>query len=262
MSKKLGFALGAGGARGIAHIGFLKAMHENGITPDFIAGSSMGSVVGACYASGMTPDEMYEEAKKLKAFELLDVSFNPLGGGALMRTKKMRKKLANYLGNKTFNELKIPFSAVSVDLITGKAYAFKGDKPVLDYVIASSAIPGVFQPIQKDGKMLVDGVVASRVPVKEVRKMGADVIVAVDVLGKVRELEKKYNMFSLLLRVFDVMDCELSEEKMKKLKPDLLLVPELGEMSQYKFKDIETAFEKGYELGLESVEKIKELIKD
>jgi NTE family protein len=93
MSKKLGFALGAGGSRGVAHIGFLKAMEENGIVPDYISGCSMGSVVGACYAMGMSPDQMMEEVSKLKFTDIFDLSLDPFRNGALLRAKKMHKKL-------------------------------------------------------------------------------------------------------------------------------------------------------------------------
>ncbi len=260
MKKKLGFALGAGGSRGVAHVGFLKAMEENGIIPDYISGCSMGSVVGSCYAVGMTPEQMITEVKKLKASELLDLSLNPLGGGALMRTKKIRKKLGKFIGNTTFNDLKIPFTAVAVDLISGELHDFGGDMPVLDCVIASSTIPSVFQPTEIDGKMYVDGGVLNRVPIKEVRGMGAEVVVAVDVLGETRVCDKRYNIFTLLLRVHDIMDGEITARTFKTETPEVLIKPDLGEMSQYKIKDFEFAYEQGYKAGIENVAKIKELL--
>ena len=102
--KKLGFALGSGGSRGVAHIGFLQAMQENGIEPDCIAGSSMGSVVGACYAAGMSVEEMKNVVFELKALDILDISGNVLKNQALFKSKKMRAKLGEYLGEKTFEE--------------------------------------------------------------------------------------------------------------------------------------------------------------
>ena len=88
MAKKIGFALGAGGSRGVAHIGFLKAMEEMGITPDFVTGSSMGAVVGACYAIGLSPDKMIDEVLKLRFSDIFDLSLNPIGSGALLRAKR------------------------------------------------------------------------------------------------------------------------------------------------------------------------------
>ncbi len=260
MAKKLGFALGSGGARGVAHVGFLKAMEENGITPDYISGSSMGAVVGSCYASGMTADEMMAEVRKLKPSEIFDWSMNPLGNGALMRTKKMTKKLENYLKDLTFNELKIPFVAVTSDLVSGKTFVPDGEKNVLPYVVASSSIPGIFSPAYIDGKALVDGGVGCRVPIAEVREMGAEIVVAVDVLGEIRPLEKRYNMIMVIFRMFEIMDDHLATRQKKKHKANLYLIPDLGDMSQYKFKDLDNAYEVGYKLGLKYAPKIKKLI--
>ncbi len=261
MNKKLGFAFSAGGSRGVAHIGFLKAMEENGIKPDFISGSSMGAVVGACYSAGMNPDQMYAEAIKLKPKQIVSLSANPIGKGALLRSKKMRKKLEQYLGDLTFNQLKIPFTAIATDIISGTSKSFGGDNNVAECVTASSSMPSIFQPLKKDGMLLIDGGVLNRVPVDEVRTLGAEVVVAVDALGETRTLDKKYNIFGVLLRVFDMMDGKITHMSEEKTKPDLFLSPNLGDMSQYKFKDLELAFNKGYELGLKNADKIKELVK-
>ncbi len=260
MKKKLGFALGAGGSRGVAHIGFLKAMEEEGIVPDFISGTSMGSVVGSCYASGMTPDQMKDAVIKLKLSDIFDLSLNPVGSGALLRSQKLQKKLKQFLGNKTFNDLKIPFKCVATDLLSGKATILGGDKSVVTCVAASSTIPSVFKPIQMDDMLLVDGGVTCRVPIRTVREMGADVVVGIDVLGKVRPNDRKFNMVSLLFRMFDICDCELVKYKIQKQNPDLFIEPDLGNMVQFKFKEIPWAIERGYETGKEYAPKIKELI--
>ncbi len=261
MSKKLGFALGAGGSRGVAHIGFLKAMEEAGIKPDYIAGTSMGSVVGACYALGMTADEMMTEVEKLKFSEIFDLSLNPVKNGALLRAKKMRKKLEKYLKGHTFGDLQTPFCAVATDLVTGEPVVLKGKDKLLDGVVASSSIPGVFKPVHRGHKLLVDGGITRRVPIDEVRAMGAEVVVAVDVLGQVKESNKTYNMFTVCLRIVDIMDAQLTKLRRENQKPDLFLEPDLGNMSQYKFKKLREAYEKGYELGKAHVKEILELIK-
>ncbi len=261
MSKKLGFALGAGGSRGVAHVGFLKAMEENGIKPDYIAGTSMGSVVGACYALGMSPDEMIKEVEKLKFSEIFDLSINPIKNGALLRAKKLRKKLQKYFKGYTFDDLKIPFCAVATDLVTGDPIALKGKDKVLDGVVASSSIPGVFKPVEMGDKLLVDGGITRRVPIDQVREMGADVVVAVDVLGKLRPSNKNYNVFSVCLRIVDIMDSQITDHRRANQNPDLFLEPDLGDMSQYKFKDLRTAYDKGYELGKLHAKEIISLLK-
>ena len=150
MKKKLGFALGSGGSRGVAHIGFLRAMEENGVRPDYIVGCSMGAVVGAAYASGFPLDKMEEAVKKLRLLDLIA----PTGKrGGLFDTKKVRKLLEKYIGDITFADLKIPFRCVAVDMITQRVIEFsKGS--LLDAVIASSSIPSVFRPLEKDGMRL------------------------------------------------------------------------------------------------------------
>ena len=260
MRKKLGFALGSGGSRGVAHIGFLKAMEEAGIKPDFVSGCSMGSVVGACYASGMSPEKMRKEVLNLKFSEIFDLSLNPIGNGALLRAKKMRKKLTTYLKNKTISELDIPFCCVAADLVSGKIKRLCGDVSAVEAVAASSSIPGIFRPVQMDDMMLVDGGIKCRVPIQQVRDMGADVVVAVDVLGGLRENNRKYNMLAVLFRMFDIVDCELTSYKTQVDKPDMFLVPDLGDMVQYKFKDMEKAIDIGYELGKSKVDEIKEML--
>lgn len=262
MSKKLGLVLGAGGSRGVAHIGFLRALEEAGIKPDLVTGSSMGSVVGSCYCAGLTPEFMQEEILKLKMSDLLDLSLNPIGNAALLRSKKVYKKLSEYLGNLTFGELKIPFNCVSIDILTGKTVTFLGEDKVVDGVVASSSIPGVFKPLKHGEHMLVDGGIKCRLPIVEAREMGADVVVAVDVLGDVRPCAKKYNIMSVLLRIIEVYDAELTKYRILEEKPDMVLYPDLGDMNQFKFKGMPEAVEKGYQLGLNSVDKIKKLIEE
>lgn len=262
MAKKLGLALGAGGSRGVAHIGFLRALEEENIKPSYISGTSMGSVVGACYAKGFSVDEMQDIVTKLKFSDLFDLSFNPFSNAALLRSQKMRKKLSQYIGEITFSDLKIPFRCVATDIISGKNVVLGEDlnDNVCSAVIASSSIPSIFKPIEIGDKLLIDGGIMCRVPIQTVRDMGADVVVAVDVLGKIRVADKKFNVVTLLSRTFEIEDCELVKYKIKEQKPDLFIEPDLGNMSQYKFKDIEFAIERGYQTGKQYIEEIKKLI--
>lgn len=262
MAKKLGFALGAGGSRGIAHIGFLQAMEENGITPDFVAGSSMGSVVGGCYAAGMTPAEMKEAVFKLKKLDIMDLSANSIKNQAVFKSQKMHKKIEQYVGDKTFNDLEKPFACVAVDLYTGNAVTLDGDKNVAECIAASSSIPVVFKPVKIDNYLLVDGGLRDRLPIKIVKKMGADVVVAVDVLGSLREETKPFNIMTVLFRTIDIYDAGLTEMKLKRHKPDLLIRPEMGNISQYKFNRFQEAYDAGYTAGLENAEIIKKMIED
>lgn len=256
--KTLGFALGSGGSRGVAHIGFLKAMEEAEIYPDYITGCSMGSVVGSAYASGLTTEKMYKAVRGLRLLDLLA----PTGlRGGIFNTKKIRKLLEKYVGDPDFSELKIPFRCVAVDMITQKVVEFSEGK-VLDGVVASSSIPAVFRPTEKDGMRLIDGGILERVPYLSLKDMGADIIVCVDVLGRRSTKEKMPTTFGVLLETIDLMD-NYRTARLKEKHADIIdfwIEPELGDMSQYSLKQVQFAYEKGYEIGQAYTKKIKKAL--
>ncbi len=262
MSKTLGLALGSGGARGVAHVGFLQALEEEGIKPDFIAGCSMGAVVGGCYASGMTTTEMRDIVLKLKKRHIIDLSPKPITQLSLLRSKKIRELLVANVKIKNIEDFPIPFKCVATDLLSGNLHVFdKGEAAVA--IQASSTIPSVFRPIQLEDKLLVDGGCLCRVPVKIVKEMGADVVIAVDVLKNCSEpVEKLDNILALMLRVVDVMDAHTTgviKERDKDMC-DMWLEPEMKGMSQYLIKDLDKAYEEGYAVGKANIRAIKELI--
>ncbi|MBO4323534.1 MAG: patatin-like phospholipase family protein, partial [Clostridia bacterium] len=259
-NKKLGLVLGSGGARGIAHVGFLQALDENGIKPGCIAGCSMGSVVGGLYSKGMKPEEMLSVVKKLKPTDVIDLSVSGFLAKSILKTEKMKKLLEKLFGGVKFKDLKTQFSCNAFDIVGGEPVWFNKkncpDLEVSEAVRASSSIPIVFQPLETpDKKILIDGGVRIRMPIEAVKTMGADVIVGVDVLGKLRETFKDKNIIDRSLRIIDAMDWAQTKKRYEKEKYDLLLMPDLGEMSQYVVKDLLFVYEKGYELGVENVEK-------
>ena len=259
MKKKLGFALGSGGSRGVAHIGFLRAMEEKGVRPDYIVGCSMGAVVGAAYASGFSVDKMEEAVKKLRLLDLVA----PTGKrGGLFDTKKVRKLLEKYIGDITFADLKIPFRCVAVDMITQRVIEFS-EGSLLDAVIASSSIPSVFRPLEKDGMRLIDGGILERVPFMQVKDMGADVVVAVDVLGQRSTKEKCPTTLGVLLEAIDIADNARTRIRRHTYQDqiDFWIEPELGDMSQYVVKNLGFAAEKGYEVGQKYAKEIKAKLK-
>ncbi len=262
--KKFGLALGSGGSRGVAHIGFLQALEEAGIRPDYVTGCSMGSIVGACYCAGISPQDMKDAVIDLKLFDLASLNLAPIRGNGLMKMTRARKRIASLIGEKNFDELEIPFACVATDIIKGRVVVLR-EGNVVDSVIASSSIPGIFTPASIGKyKMLVDGGILERVPTRELRRMGADVIVAVDVLGNLMvEKEVKGTLIDTLLRCIDIMDTRTTQRKhiMRKYV-NLWLEPELGSMDQYAVKDLEFAYQKGYELGKAKTEAIQLLLRD
>ena len=257
--KKLGLALGAGGSRGVAHIGFLKALEEADIKADYIAGASMGAVVGGAYAAGLSVDTMREAVFKLRLWDLLAAAKQK---GGVFGNNKMRGLIAKYVGDITFDQLKIPFHTVAVDMLKQEVVEFS-EGSVVDAIVASASIPAIFHPLVKDGRRLIDGGVLERVPAMRVKKMGADVVVAVDVLGWRNASEKVPGAIGVCLETFDIMDNYRTSAYREKNKKhiDFWLEPDLGDMSQYAMKQIKEAYEKGYELGKANVDAIKKALK-
>jgi NTE family protein len=177
-SGKIGLALGSGSARGWAHIGVIKALTEAGIHVDYVAGTSVGAVVGAVYASGRIDSfkdvVLQLDWKKIAFF--LDVVFPKSG---LIDGNKIAEFIRSHVEEKNIEDLSLPFCAVSTDLATGNEVIIK-DGDIIEAVRASISVPGVFTPVRKNGAILVDGGLVNPVPVSVVREMGADLVIAVD----------------------------------------------------------------------------------
>jgi NTE family protein len=185
---KIGLALGAGGARGWAHIGAIQALNAQGIRPDIVCGTSMGSLVGAAYAAGEL-ERLEEWALSLgwrDVFGLMDFTWR----GGLIRGKKLFEYMRGRFGLQDIASLPMPYGAVATELATGREVWLR-EGHVLDAVRASIAIPGVFAPVLRDGELLVDGALVNPVPVSMCRALGADLVIAVDLgwakLGYYRE---------------------------------------------------------------------------
>ncbi len=192
---RFGLALSGGGARGLAHIGVLMALEQAGIHPCYLAGTSMGGVIAAAYASGLTPDEIQQIAadasQTRNLFRLADISI-PQDG--LFRGERLLAFFDQHLRGCTFTELQIPLTLVSVDLNTGKEIHLR-EGSVAQAARATVSVPGLITPVELDGMRLVDGGLMNNLPVDVVKQMGADVVLAVDV-GMHNDL-----MFQLLARL-------------------------------------------------------------
>lgn len=179
--KTLGYALGSGSARGIAHVGVLKALVAEGLAPDVVAGTSMGAVVGALYAAGLSPEQIESIALGFDMKSLFSLADVTIRSGALLSGEKVEEFLAEHLPA-TFEELRIPFGCVSTDLSRGERTVHtSGD--LIQAVRASLSIPMVFMPVRDGDSVLVDGFLTDPVPVSLTRELGATVTVAVDVTG-------------------------------------------------------------------------------
>jgi len=175
---KIGLALGSGSARGWAHIGVIQALDEIGIDIDYIAGTSIGSVVGSVFAAGNI-NALEEVAVQLDWKQIAHLFDVVLPKSGLIDGKKVAGFVRNHLRELNIEELPIPFCAVSTDLSTGDEVVIReGD--IIEAVRASISIPGIFTPVRNNGRILVDGGLVNPVPVSVVKEMGADFVIAVD----------------------------------------------------------------------------------
>ncbi|HXF54378.1 MAG TPA: patatin-like phospholipase family protein [Hyphomicrobiaceae bacterium] len=175
---RIGIALGGGAARGWAHIGVLRALLEAGIVPDLIAGTSIGAVVGGCFAAGKLA-ELEAFARGLtrrKVFGYLDFNF---AGTGLITGQRLCDRLLEHLGDRTIEDLPVPFTAVATEIGSGhEVWLSRG--PMVDAIRASYALPGIFRPVRINGRWLFDGALVNPIPVTVCRAMGARYVIAVN----------------------------------------------------------------------------------
>lgn len=222
---KIGIALGGGFARGLAHIGVLKVLEEEGIPVDFIAGTSVGSVIGAAYASGSSAKELEELASLVRFKDFSRWSFSRFG---LFSNDKMSVLLRKILHCKTFEELRIPLAVAATDIITGEAAIFtKGD--LVDPVRASCAYPGMFQPVKVDGRLMVDGLLAHAVPAMPLREMGADRVISVYLSAHWVKPGGPRHVFDVIGQCFSIAQDRMCGPW--KAASDIILEPEIGEFA-------------------------------
>ncbi|MCP4625318.1 MAG: hypothetical protein GY850_17630 [bacterium] len=187
--KTVGLVLGSGSSRGWAHIGAIEALEEENIPIDFVAGSSVGSYVGALYASGSLKSlkEFVLKMDGKKVFSYFDVVFPR--SGLLDATKKLKELFSIHTDVDDFSELNIPVLMVATDLVTGKKVVLKSGN-IFSALRATMSIPGIFAPVQVKDRWLVDGGLVDPVPVGVVRALEADVVIAVDLSGGAVSLKK------------------------------------------------------------------------
>jgi len=240
---RVGLALSGGGARGLAHIGVLKVLEQEGVPIDFLAGTSMGGIIAASYAAGLGVDYMAEEARRMgrlrNMIRLMDRSLPARLG--LFEGQKVQQYLASHLGDITFDDLRIPLALVAVDLESGEEVVLRSGS-VVEALRATISLPGVFAPFRLDGRLLVDGGVLNNLPADVVRRMGAEVVIAVDVslnLGELPplvEVEEQHLpltqiplIIETLRRTVAIMETHICTQKLAEARPEVLIRPQLGD---------------------------------
>lgn len=177
---KIGLVLGSGGARGAAHSGVLNVLDREAIPISFIAGSSIGALVGAAYAAGVPLERIEREWRETDAARLFRSFLPTFPRAGLSSGNELRKYLAELLGERRIEDLEMPYAALACDIDTGEAVTIT-DGPLPDAIRASTAIPGIFHPVRRGDRILVDGGLVEPLPIRACRDLGADFIIAVDI---------------------------------------------------------------------------------
>lgn len=189
--KKIGLALSSGAAKGLSHIGVIKAMKEDNVRVDMVSGASIGAIVGACYAKTGDVDHLEKvvnETDLMKLFKLVDLNLALMFKG-FIHGNKVKELLSDLIGDINFNDLKIPLKIVATEVNTGTEVII-GEGSVVEAVRASISLPGIFTPVRVGKKFVMDGGVANPVPVNVVREMGSDYVIACNVFHSAGERKK------------------------------------------------------------------------
>jgi NTE family protein len=249
----LALALGGGAARGFTHIGVIEVIESLGVRPEWVVGTSAGSLVGALYASGMSVIELKKQALALDEAELGDWTITgrgPLKGEAIERL------VNRLLTNKAMESFPIKFAAVATDLFNGKPIYFtRGNAG--QAVRASSSVPGVFEPVSIRGRDYVDGGLVSPIPVSAARALGAKKVIAVDISAKPK-FQNTDSMPQMLLQTFAIMGQQMGATELA--RADVAIIPEVGDLSAGDFTQRLRSIEEGNRATLLHREAIKRLI--
>ena len=251
---KIGLALGGGAARGFAHIGVIKTLEAHGIVPDIIAGTSAGAVVGALRAAGNDGFALQKLASQLDKTQISDWSIPNRG---LLKGEALQDFINDTIGQRPIQSLKIPFGAVATNLATGESILFRTGNTGLA-VRASSAVPGLFQPVEISGREYVDGGLSSRIPVRSARLMGADVVIAVDISASPTS-QPTNNTLGIFLQTFVIMGRNLAHYEIR--EADVVIQPRVGDVGAAEFQARHDAILEGERAARAALPKIREAIK-
>jgi NTE family protein len=265
--KKIGLALGSGTARGLAHIGVLEVLLGMGIHIDMIAGTSMGSMVAAVYAKGENIDAIKERAKDLGAKRLTFLTEPTLSRTGLISGVKMNKALKSVFGDMKFEDLKIPFACSATDIESGREVVIERGL-VREGVRASCTIPVILAPIKIEGRYLVDGALVNPLPADLLKKMGADIVVAVNVAPLEydnfnnndikKDRRKNPNILSIAFQTVNIIASQRLLACMD--HADIIISPQVNHISRGDFHRVDELIRQGELAALACEQDLKRMI--
>lgn len=256
-APKVALVLGGGSARGFAHVGVIRVLEREKIPIDMIVGTSVGSLIGAIYAADVDSFDLEWTAFSLERDDIFDYGLvSAFTGMGAAKGEKLEAFVRTKVAIKDIEDLKIPFAAVATDLKRGTRVVLdKG--PVARAVRASCAIPGVFQPVEHETALLVDGGVVDNVPVTVARERGADIVIAVDI-GKDIENEHISNLFEVVLQSIQIMARENVRAKTK--AADVVIAPAVDMVGMMDFGQKKICMQAGIEAAEKALPSIHERI--
>lgn len=254
---RVGLALSGGAARGIAHVGVLRALTEHEIPIDAIAGASAGALVGGSYAAGLSISQLEEMSRKFRWRHTARLSFSRLG---LQSNARMEDFLRARLPVTRFEDLKIPFAAMVTDLKDGTAVVLRDTGDVPFAIRASCCLPALYVPCRSpDGRWFVDGGLVANLPISYTRRLGADVVIAVDVgADGARFMDLPRTALGVLTQTFVAVERIVSNQE--KGNADLVIVPKVGHIRWDETRRADELAQVGYEAAIESMDRIKSLV--
>jgi NTE family protein len=250
-SKTVGLVLSGGAVRGAAHLGVLQVFDEAGIRPDLVVGVSAGSVAGGLYCAGLSPLELQKTAKEMHWTQLGRLIRPGLG---LFDISRMEGFIDDLTGGLTFEQLKIPFAAVAVDILTDKVVVFRTG-PMSRGIRASCSLPGIFSPLEDGDRLLIDGGVLNNLPVSVARDMGADYLIAVDLLPQpTMPSSRPRNLFEMWsLTIYTIMRARYLEAE----NADVLIQPDIAHTNFVDFGQTDLLVRRGREAALAHLDRIR-----
>ena len=254
---RIGLALSGGAARGIAHVGVLRALEENNIPIDAIAGASAGALVGGSYAAGLSSKELEEMAQGFRWRHTARLSYSRLG---LQSNAPMEKYLRARLPVTRFEDLQIPFAAMVTDLRQGSLIVFRDEGDLPFAIRASACIPAIYVPIRdREGRLLIDGGIVANLPISQTRALGADIVIAVDVNADgIRFFDYPKTALGVLAYTFIAVEHIVSNQE--RPTADLQITPKVGHVRWDQTWRTKELIQAGYEAGLEAIARIRQII--
>jgi NTE family protein len=271
--KAFGLALGGGGARGSVHIGILIELEKQGLRPDIVTGTSIGGLVGALIATGLNSEEITEFFRHMRFGKMYAM---PWQKPALMDTRRLKSQLLKTIGHRTFKDLEIPLALVTTDLVNRVETVIE-DGDVVSAVLATTAFPVIFPPVERVGLTLIDGGVLNNTPFDVAMARGAQHVLAIDlsnsapygtkvpypprnnILTRFLTRAQRDPMYQATSTLADIMTAQNVNENLQEAQPDLFLRPDVGSIGLFDFHRLEEGIAAGQIAAYEARSELNEL---